>query len=292
VETALMAEIKIIRRDNFELVYPFLKGVDPKANIPKEAWCRLLCPNWVINEDYCGYALIENGIVVGFLGYIFCSRKIHDRVEKFCNLTTWYVKEEYRAQSMMLLYPFLELEGYTLTNFTASSRVVKILKSLGFRTLDNRTVFLKPNLLSPFKLKRKISLIFDGPQFESFLSDNEKRIYQDHKPYGCFHVVIRSESGNCYLVMSRLRSGRIPFLTVRYLGNEQVFGLYGECVLLELLFRLKALYIRIDERLLRGVQLDSGIVRQSEVEKLYKSDTLAPGDVDYLYSELILLGIL
>jgi len=287
-----MADIKIIRRDDFEQVYPFLKGVDPKANIPKEAWSRLLCPNWVINEDYCGYALIENGMVVGFLGYIFSSRKINDRIEKFCNLTTWYVNEEHRDQSMVLLYPFLELEGYTLTNFTASSRVVKILKSLGFSTLDNRTVFLKPNLLSLFKLKSKASLIFDGPQFESFLSDDEKRIYHDHKPYGCFHVVIQSESGNCYMVMSRLRRGRKPFLTVRYLGNAQVFGLYGEGVVLELLLRLKAFYIRIDERLLRGVQLDLGIIQQSEVEKLYKSDTLAPGDVDYLYSELILLGIL
>jgi hypothetical protein len=287
-----MADIRIIRRDDFELVYPFLKGVNPTANIPREAWSRIFCPNWVINEDYCGYALIENGIVVGFLGYIFCTRKIQDREEKFCNLTTWYVNEEYRAQSMMLLYPFLELEGYTLTNFTASRRVVEILKSLGFRTLDNRTVFLKPNLLSPFKLKRKTSLIFDGPQFESLLSDNEKRIYIDHKPYGCTHVVIRSESGNCYIVMSRLRIGRKPILTVRYLGNAQVFGLCAEGVLLELLFRFKALYIRIDERLLRGVQLKSGIIRQSEVEKLYKSDTLAPGDVDYLYSELILLGIL
>lgn len=287
-----MADIRIIRRDDFELVYPFLKGVNPTANIPREAWSKIFCPNWVINEDYCGYALIENGIVVGFLGYIFCSRKIQDREEKFCNLTTWYVNEEYRAHSMMLLYPFLELEGYTLTNFTASSRVVEILKSLGFRTLDNRTVFLKPNLLSPFKLKRKTSLIFDGPQFESLLSDSEKRIYNDHKPYGCIHVVIRSESGNCYIVLSRLKIGRKPILTVRYLGNTQVFGMCGEGVLLELLFRLKALYIQIDERLLRGVQLNSGIIRQSEVEKLYKSDTLAPGDVDYLYSELILLGIL
>jgi hypothetical protein len=288
----LIMELKRAQRNDFEVIYPFLKRVDPAANITKETWKRIFDPQWPLGEDYCGYYLAENSKVIGFLGYIFCSREINGRVEKFCNMTTWYVDERYRAQSLSLLYPFLSLEGYTLTNFTASGRVNEILKKVGFRSLENEYCIFQANPVAAIIKRKKASLAFDGPGFELLLGVKEKRIYFDHKPYGCLHVLIKSNIGDCYLVMSRFKKQNKPFLVVRYLGDIDVFLSCSGGILLKMLLRLKAAYIQCDKRLLRGKRFGFTSFRKAEVEKVYRSNSIGPYDIDNLYSELILLGIL
>jgi hypothetical protein len=285
-----MAELKKALKDDFEEVYPLIRKMNP--NIEKETWKRIFFPKWAEKEDYCGYLLADNGKVVGFLGYIFCTREINGRTEKFCSLTTWDVDEKYRTQSLSLLYPFLSLEGYTLVNYTPSARVTDIFKKLGFKSLDNKYAILYPNPFAAVLNRKKATVIFDGCGFESLLGEKEKRIYSDHKPYDCIHLLIRSDIGNCYLVLSKFKKKRVPFLTIRYISNMDIFESRSSGVLIELLFRQKAAYIQVDERLLKGRKINNSISGRADIEKLYKSDSIERGDIDNLYSELILLGLI
>jgi hypothetical protein len=292
VRKLLIAELKKAQKEDFEAVYPFLQDMNPHAAIAKETWKRIFDPPWAGKEDYCGYLLMDHGRVVGFLGYIFCTREINGRAEKFCSVTTWNVEEKYRGQSMSLLHPFLSLEGYTLVNFSPSVRVNEIFKKLDFSSLEIKHTILYPNPFALLMLRHNSAVIYDGSGFEALLGEREKRIYADHKPCGCIHALIRSDIGDCYLVMSRFKKKRLPFLAALHISDIDVFRSCCDGVLPGMLFRLKAAYMHIDERLLKGRTFRNSFSRMSDVEKLYLSDSLDPGNIDNLYSELPLLGLM
>ena len=102
---------------------------------------------WQTTEDFCGYLLLKDGDIKGYLGLIFSRRILNDKVEKFCNMTSWVVNEDCRSQSLPMLLELLKLKDYTLTNFTASPTVATILGKLGFTEfpVDQRVLLPMPH---------------------------------------------------------------------------------------------------------------------------------------------------
>ena len=272
---------------DFERVYPLLLDFN-NPGISCEDWRQIFTRNWSSPENYCGYLLLANGEVKGFLGLLFSTRIINTRVEKFCNMTSWIVKEDFRSHSLRLLLEVLKLKHYTVTNFTPSKTASVILKKLGFVEIktSQRILFPVPTAAA---VRSKIKCVFDLEEIRKTLDQADRNIFDDHQGFDCRHVLILSGHDYCYMVLKNKGHRHLPFARMHYVSNRDLFIGAVDSVRTKISWRLKVAGLMVDERYVGGRMFrHSGSYPQQSVP-FFKSGTLGDTDIDTLYSEMILL---
>src|SRR6476469_5479047 len=216
-----MFTIKKAVSEDFERVYPLLRSFG-NSSISKDDWKGIFDSPWKTTEDFCGYLLLKDGNVKGYLGLIFSRRTLDDKTEKLCNMTSWIVDEDSRSTSLLLLLELLKLKDYTLTNFTASPTVATILKKLGFKEfhVDQRVLLPIPQFALPGRRNR---CDFDLQVIRTKLGGNDLTIFDDHQGLKCLHLLLESDNSYCYVVLKQTKRKNLPFAKVHYLSNVNVF---------------------------------------------------------------------
>lgn len=270
---------------DFERVYPLLLDFDI-PRFTKDHWQRIFNNTWHSPEDYCGYVLFQDGEVKGFLGLLFSRRLIGGRSEKFCNMTSWIVREECRSQSLRLLLELMKLKDYTLTNFTASQTVAAVLRKLGFSELDTTHQILFPN---PAALRSKASCYVDADQIREQLSEQDRAIFDDHHQLDCRHLLIASADDYCYLILKNKVHRHLPFARIHYLSNQQLFLKTIDAVRTQVCLRLRVAGLLVDQRYLSEQQFGYSQLYPQQCPAFFKSSTVTADQIDTIYSEVILL---
>jgi hypothetical protein len=273
--------------EDFERVYPLLLEFNI-ATISKDDWRRLFTPNWPSPEDFCGYLLLANGEVKGFLGLLFSRRTINGRAEKFCNMTSWIVRDDSRSQSLRLLTELLKLKDYTVTNFTASKTVAAILPKFGFTELPTSQQLLFP-IPSAVLGRSKFRCSFDREEIRSRLDQSDRDIFDDHTQLDCRHLVITSGDQYCYLVVKNRVYRHLPYARVHYLSNRALLAEALDSVRTKICWRLRVAGLMVDERYLDGHSFRYAKPLGPACAAFFKSSTSTKNDIDTLYSEMILL---
>src|ERR1043166_807240 len=67
-----------------------------------EEWAKAFRQNWCPGKPNNGFLLRADGRIVGGIGAIYAQRRVRGRLERFCNITSWCVLDEFRPQSMRL----------------------------------------------------------------------------------------------------------------------------------------------------------------------------------------------
>jgi hypothetical protein len=248
-------------------------------------WQRVMTPPWDVEQPNHGYLLRENGRVVGAYLALYSERMIDGRPRRICNLGTWCVTDEHRASGLRLQRSLLRQRGYTFTDLTPNPTVVALNRRLGFATLDTARALI-PNM--PWPVRSSGVWVVDTPhEIDGLLSGRDQTIYRDHAATAAHHVVLAKGDRSCY-VMFRRDLGRFKcfpyFASILHVGNPDLFR---EC----------ALYFYRYLLLRRGVPLTLAELRvvlhrppRSVIvggpTKMFLSDDLQPGQIDYLYSEL------
>ncbi len=273
---------------DFEQVYPLLHGFG-EAPIAKDTWKKIFAPPWQTTEDFRGYLLLQDGAVKGYLGLIFSQRILNNKLEKFCNMTSWIVTEDCRSQSLKLLLQALKLKDYTLTNFTASPTVATILNKLGFTEFAVHQRVLLPLPRLAFK-RRGPRCDFDAGLIKSKLSGENLRIFTDHEGLGCRHLLLQSDKGDCYVVLKNTERKHLPWARVHYLSDAAVFHDCMERLLAGICFRLRVCGVMVDERYVAGYRFSASVSYPHQRRAYFKSDSLvAKNVIDTLYSEVVIL---
>jgi len=272
--------------EDFDRVYPLFQDFGD-APISKETWRKIFVTPWQTTENFCGYLLLQDDAVKGYLGLIFSRRLMNDRVEKFCNMTSWIVTEECRSQSLSMLLEVLKLKDYTLTNFTASPTVATILSKLGFTEfpVDQRILLPLPRFSGPTH-----GCDFNLPIIRSKLNDNDLQIFDDHQGLNCEHLLMRSNLGDCYVVLKNTVRRRLPFAKVHYLGNADVFHYCMQRLTAAICLRLRVFGLMVDERYIQGRQFKAAAKYPHQRKAYFKSSSITDQSrIDTLYSELVIL---
>ena len=82
-----MVELVKIQTPLFPNLYEsFLRDDDPYST--EQDWRNVFDYRWESGHDHCGYALLDEGTVVGMIGMIFSERSIEGVTRRFCNLHT------------------------------------------------------------------------------------------------------------------------------------------------------------------------------------------------------------
>ena len=142
-----MVTVKKATVKDVDKLLPLLLELD-SINQTNEEWERLFKLHWDDNQNYFGYVMYDEDKAVGFLGLLFSRRVVKDKTSKFCNISSWIVRKEYRRQSLHLLLPVLELDNYTITVLTCNAGTYFITKKLGFIDLEvgQRVILPLPSL--------------------------------------------------------------------------------------------------------------------------------------------------
>jgi hypothetical protein len=256
--------------------------------VPESAWSRALQVPWTSSPPNHGYFLSDDGEVVGaYLAY-YSEREVAGRTEKFCNLGAWCVLESHRHQGLRLLTTLLKQKGYHFTDFSPSGSVVPLNRRLKFTDLDTTTALI-PNL--PLPPSRRVRVTSSPEALLSSLEDEEKRLYLDHRETAAAgHLLLATPTEHCYVVFRRdTRKGVRAFASVLYASNPELFRRQARRVAAHLLTHHGIPATLVELRVAGGRPAGSVVLSRSR-PKMFKSDTLDPGQVDYLYSELTCLA--
>jgi hypothetical protein len=258
----------------------------------QEHWRRIFEYQWPRDETYCGLALKDGDQTVGFLGMIFSRRRVNGKIEKFCNLTHWFVQKPYRSRAISLLLPLFAMRDHTITDLTPSRKVYRIQKKLGFKDLDARGRVLLPFGRRLFAPKSpRIQITHEPSLIKSKLAGGHLKILNHHLNYPCSHLLAAAEDRYCYIIYAKQKNKRLNYAHVHFISDPDFFSLVYRDIRQSILSESKACYILIDSRFVRNLSLPISFSLPFRAPKQYLSPTLKPEQIDNLYSEIMLLNL-
>jgi len=284
--------------DDVDAICLFLQQGFKGDHLPPDAWRQIFNYNWLEGKPNLGYVLTAENDIVGFLGAVYARRKINGKSVLMCNLTSWYVLRKYRGWGASLLTTATRDAGICYTAFTPASRSIAMLKAAHFSTLDEHQCFFPPFAHIHTLRESRPTIIFDPDTIRRMLSDEHRRIFDDHLPYGCLHMILRdkTEAQYAYLVFVRRRlnaqlsiTTKLPYSQLLYCSAPSMLARHLERVKLAVLKRHRSLAIAADERLFTHPR--PGLHVNGRGQTLYRSPNLEPAELDKLYSELVLLPV-
>ena len=248
-------------------------------------WDRAISSaSWKVEAPNHGFMLRDGQRVVGTQLAFYSERLIAGRVEPFCNLSSWCVLPEFRFHSMRVHRAVLAQDGYHVTSFTPTEKVLPIHARFKFRSLDTSAVLI-PNLPWPSRPGRtRISA--DPDVIESTLTGMELELYRDHaQALAARHIVLIRDQDSCYVMYREMRHKGVPFAAILHISNPELFHRAMIPLTRHLLIRNRLLATLAELRFIGHRPPLS--LKVTSWPKMYRSDSLEPDQIDDLYSELV-----
>lgn len=283
----MSVELAPISGDDISDVARFLH-THLNAAVAADAWANALRVPWEVEAPNHGFALRDEGKVVGAYLAFYSNQLVDGQLEAFCNLGAWCVLEDYRFHGLRLKTTMLAQRGYHFTDFSPSGTVIPLNHKLGFSDLDTATA-IRPNHPWPLR-SRRVTLTEDAEVLASTLRGDQLRLYLDHRATdAAHHLLIRDGSDECYVVFRKdTRKGLRVFASLLHVSNPEVFHRTVRAVGHHLLVHHGALATLVELRLVGAAPSGSRPLARPR-PRMFRSPTLHADDVSYLYSELTCL---
>jgi hypothetical protein len=272
------------------------------------AWSYMAVP-WKADAPNHGFMLRDGQRVLGAYLAFYSERVMAGRVERFCNLASWFVLPEYRFHSVRLLKALLAQDGYHFTDLAPGEKVEAVNARLKFRYLDT-SVALVPHLPWP-TLPGRTKISADSDVIAGTLAGPDLELYRDHaQAPAAHHLVLIRGSESCYVMFrKRWRRGRPVFAAILYISNPSLFQRTVTALARYLLVHHRLLATLAELRIVGTRPRTSFVLPHPKTllrrhnsritrsyaaryqgffhPKMYYSTSLEPGQIDNLYSELV-----
>jgi hypothetical protein len=239
---------------------------------------------WKVAELNHGFMLKDGPRIVGAQLVFYAERLISGKLERFCNLSAWYVLPDYRFHSIRLLMAVLAQDGYHFTCLSPSRGVAAIIDRLKFRSLDTSAALI-PNLPWPGRgTGTRISA--DPDVIGSTLTGVELDLYHDHAhALAAHHLLLIRGHDYCYVMYREMRFKGLPFAVILHVSDPELFQRSLRPLTRHLLVQHRLVATRAELRTIgRRPPLS---VKRNPWTKMYRSAYLEPAQIDDLYSELV-----
>lgn len=283
-----MAEISRIVADDFDAIFEkFLKEDDHRVG--QSDWRKLFTPvSSQLEDPEFGYKLTHNGQVVGMLGMVQSRRITEKGPVTFCNLHSWFVDEQHRGNSLLLLRPILKQKEWVITDFTPTPAVVEISLRLGFRLWSPQQFVLKgPCNQVPHAA---CQLAWNADIDMERLHDFEKAIYRDHDDAVFQRLLITLADDHTLVILRRIEMGRPAYGAILYSSNPQVMLTTQPEWQSTIQDKLQVKKLVGSKHQLGGEPI-GGINLIREPQQLIRAKQFEVPRLDTLYSEVSLLGL-
>lgn len=280
----MTAELTPITAADLPAVAEFLR-VNHDDRVPWAASCT--APWRQVDTPNLGYQLRDGGHVVGALLALYSERVVAGRAERFCNIGTWCVLPDYRAQSIPLVKALLAQDGYHFTVLSPNAGPQEILAWLKFRFLDTSAVLI-PNLPLP-SLPGRTTISGDPGVIEQTLTGSDRALYRDHaRALAARHLVLTRGGQYCYVMYREFRhKSLLGYAMILHISNAELFHRSRIPLTRFLLLRRGLVATLAELRVLGRSPVPTAMaLALTNRPKMYRSTSLDPTQIDYLYSEL------
>lgn len=275
---------------DFEKIYPLLQEFH--SPFSKEAWRRIFDYQWDGCCDHVGYHLEKGDDILGFMGLIFSTRNQRNQTYTFCNITSLIVKSEARFATAFLLRKLSQYPDAIFTGLGPIPESYQLMCALGFIPLDHFYSIIPVINVPSFK-KEKL-LLYDGDDIERWASDEEKRVYHDHKKLKCNSILFKKNAETMLMIyhvtMQKKYGLRLTKIHLHYVSNISFFQKQLSSILASLRLRhgmMSALYA--DNRFISGIRNIIKIMRKMTPPRIFRKKQTEAIVIDSLYSEAVLL---
>jgi len=255
-----------------------------------EAWAEAFRQDWGVEKPNNGFLIRVDDQIVGGIGAIYAERLIRGKPEKFCNITSWCVLDQYRSQSMRLALALTSQPGFHFTDLTPTEVVSKTLQFLKFKPMNERQAVF-PNVPWPFSLVLGVRVITAPDEIELVLPLEKRKAYLDHRHLPWLnHLAVGLPDAYCHVVFKRTQLKGAPGAFVLAASDPQRFLRHRYALGSHLLFRHGLLFTQIESRLLPTIPRPC-IELSGYRNKVFRSDTLSEADISNLYTETVALDL-
>lgn len=277
-------ELRAISDEDLPCAAAFLQE-HMNRDIAIETWVRATTRTSSDSRPNAGFMLVASGVVVGVQLATYSERTLNGRRERFCALGPLQVLPEHRFHGLRLLKQVVGQEGYHFVDPCPNDRVAAIDEKLGFQALSSE-IALIPNL--PWPSRPGGCEISSDPRVLARLLDGEVlEQYRDHldAPQSR-HVVLREGGDACWVMLRRERRKRLPlFAHLLHVSDRALLRRHAAAFARHLLVRHGTVAQLVEAHVLPRPALAIAIAPTRR--RMYRSASLRPGEVDYLYSELV-----
>ena len=257
--------------------------------IPLHDWVAAFRRPWLKDKPNNGFLIRDDdGAIAGGIGAIYSEQQIAGKAERLCNITSWCVLEQYRAQSMRLAMAVVSQDGYHFTDLTPTDVVAGSLKFLKFKPMD-ATVLLLPH--KPWAGGNGARVIDDPASIEDQLPPAALHSWQAHRDLPWLsHAVVCIGDDCCHVIYKTIK--------VKHMRCAKIIGLSDPALWLRghgtfarhLLLRRGMAGSWVEQRLLP--ERPAGAIElHGYKSKMYRSDRLDESQISNLYSELTALDL-
>ena len=170
-----------------------------------------------------GYMLENEGVPVGVLLLIFVSIKHGGEERVRCNVSSWYVKTNFRLYGSLLALRAQRHKQATYFNLTPAPWTLNILEAQGYKQYC-KGAFIALPLLSSKSEPVTIERVVDGLSPDEHLSAVEIDLMVQHAAYGCLSLVCNTSHGRQPFVFALLHRFRIfKYAVLMYSRNLDAF---------------------------------------------------------------------
>jgi hypothetical protein len=252
------------------------------ARVP---WTAVMSEPWKVEAPNHGFMLWDGQRVVGTYLALYSERTVAGQVERFCNLHAWCVLPDFRFHSIRLLMALLAQDGYHFTDLSPTADVAQVNALFKFRILNTSMVFA-PNVPRP-NLPHRTRISADPDVIASTLAGAELEHYRDHaQAAAARHLVLIRGQDSCYVIFRELRCRHVPCAWILHVGNPELFRRAVGPLTRYLLVRHRLL-VTLAELPIFGQRPHLSLMRPGWWPMMYRSASLAPEQIDCLYSELM-----
>jgi GNAT superfamily N-acetyltransferase len=283
-----MVRIRQARAPDREVVCRYLHdNMNPGISI--ERWRNYTDGRWANGLPDFGILAEDNGRIVGFVGVIYAKRVIRGQSRYTGNLGAFYVERDYRGQGLGLdmLRAITARDDVTYTTFSSNPPAGRLVLKAGMERLDDRRLLWHPG----GRANTGAEISSDVARFADRLPACERQTLADHAGLGLDSFVICEPEGAACLVIFyvKLKGKDIAYHEVLHISDPAVFGRHVRAFAVHVLPSDQAV-LSVDSRFLdRAVEPDA--IEEIPAPRYFRSAGLAPAEVDFLYSETVLLGL-
>lgn len=259
------------------------------GKIPYERWANILDCRWIPENDRYGVVVVGTGRPLGFLGIVFADREIGGRTHRTGNITSWYLEKDMRrggiGQEMLALVT--EDPDVTYTATSPNIRSGSLLAKVGWETLDDRRLVWHRSTGPVSAAVRTVS----AEEVEARLGRQAAKAVVDHAGLNVEPYLIEASDGRACLAMVyvKMKGDDIAHHEVLHVSDRAVFTACAADFANSVLPQRKGV-LSLDSRFADASATPDETLRL-EIPRYWKPAGLVPGDIDFLYSEVVLLDL-
>ena len=255
------------------------------ARIPIERWRRLLDYPWRPASVERGWVVEDRGRIVGFMGTIYSDRPVEGRMQRFCDLSSWYLLADYRGDGTgdALLRAGMAQPSVTYATMTARRATGRKIRALGFDILDATRSLFRPRSEGQ---RTALACLLCPAAIRARLAPSQQTVFDAHRGFDIHHALV-GDPGLWLVFQRKLKGDAVAYHEILHASDPARLSADAQAIADTLVTGANGV-LAVDSRWMAAGH-DRGTVEPIALPRWFRSPNLAPAAVDHLFSEVILL---